>query len=145
MGEKKEEVMEEEKEGVTVAWVSRHLPLMEQIRVLKEKLGEDTTIVPLPKTYKSTDEILKDIEEVNAKYAVLVLPLSMIAQLVKHKHITWLWAEMEALHICDLKECKDFNQDTDTWIALHGETVGRHLRFRRFKIIKEVKLVLEDF
>ncbi|RLF92095.1 hypothetical protein DRN52_08455 [Thermococci archaeon] len=129
---------------VKVAWVSRHRPTPAQVDVLRKKLGE-IKIFQLSQTFRDANEVLEEIKKRKCEYAVLVLPLSMIARLVKDKTITWLWAEMEALHICDILKCEEWNPDTDTWLPLRGEKEGRHMRFKGFKKIKKVELVLEEW
>ena len=69
----------------------------------------------------------------------------MIAQLVRDKSITWLWAEMRGLHECVLEECDEFNSETDVWLPLRGSDKGRHMRFVKFKRIVKVELVLEEW
>ena len=129
---------------VRVAWVSRHPPLPLQVKRLSEKLG-DVEVWMISKTFTSIDEILGEIREIGAKYAVVVLPLSMIARLIKDKSITWLWAEMIPVHkhSCIGENCPDYNPESD--VIMKGSTFNRHLRFKEFKLIKEVKLVLEEW
>jgi len=129
---------------VRVAWVSRHKPLPIQLRTLREKLGE-FELIQLSKTYRDAKEVLEEIKRHDCQYAVLVLPLSMIAQLVRDKSITWLWAEMRGLHECVLEECDEFNSETDVWLPLRGSDKGRHMRFVKFKRIVKVELVLEEW
>ncbi len=127
---------------VKVAWISRHPPLPLQILMLNRKLG-DVEVTVISNTFTSIDEIIRKVKEIGAKYAVVVLPLSMIARLVKEKSITWLWAEMEPVHkhSCIGKECPDYNPDAD--VILPSPTFTRHLRFKEFKVIEDVKLVLK--
>jgi len=132
-------------ETVRVAWVSRHPPLKKQLEVLKEKLG-DIVVVQISRTFTDYKEVLDEIKNANCKYAVVVLPLSMIAQLVNDKSITWLFAEMEGIHECLGPElCEEFNPDTDVWLPLHGKSTGRHMRFKQFRKILRVEMVTEPF
>ena len=128
---------------VVVAWVSRHPPLEAQVQELKRRLG-DVKIVQVSKTFASARDVVREVKAVGAKYAVLVLPLSMIAEVIKEREVAWLWAEMEGLHECVLNKCDEFNPETDVWLPLRGSDKGRHMRFKGFKRIKEVRLVLED-
>ncbi|MHA1595705.1 MAG: hypothetical protein ACTSXX_13380 [Candidatus Baldrarchaeia archaeon] len=135
--------MDEEK--VVVAWVSRHAPLPSQIETLKQKIG-DFYLVQISRTFTSYKEVLDEIKKVGARYAVVVLPLSMIAQLVSDKSIVWLWAEMEGLHECGgPQECRDFDPSRDVWLPLHGQPRGRHMRFKQFRKILRVEMITEPF
>jgi len=136
-------ILEREKMTVKICWVSRHPPLPVQLKVLGEKLGE-YQLIHINRTFRRADEVLSEVKSHNAKYAVVVLPLSMIAELVKDKSITWLWAEMRALHECTMP-CPEFNSETDVWLPLRGSSKGRHMRFVRFRRIVKVELVLEDW
>ena len=125
---------------IKVAWVSRHRPLNSQIKTLKEKLG-DIQIVHINKTFADYREVLNTIKETGAKYAVVVLPLSMIALLVGDKDVTWLYSVMLAVHDnCMGEGCPLFNPDTDVFMP-----PNRHLRFYEFKKIKDVRMILEDW
>jgi len=128
---------------VKVAWVSRHKPLVKQIEELTKKLKKIEVFV-FDKTYRDADEVYSDIVKAGCKYAVLVLPLSMIAKLIKHKDITWLWAEMVPIHSCNLNKCKEFNPESDVWLPTKNN-LGRHLRFNKFRKIKKVELIFEEW
>lgn len=128
---------------IDIAWVSRHEPLESQVEWLSRVLGGSIRITHISMTFSGADEVCAMVRASNAKYAVVVLPLSMIARLVdKCRDITWLYAIMEPVHSeCIGKGCPLYNEKTD--VILTGNTV-RHLRFREFKRIKQVKLELED-
>ena len=128
---------------VVVAWVSRHPPLRAQLADLHAKFKVQK-IEHISKTFKDANEVCQEIRAVNAKVAVVVLPLSMIARLLETcKDVTFLWAEMQGLHECNINECKEFQPDTDVWLPLHGSDKGRHMRFIRFNKIKAIKMELE--
>ena len=129
---------------VKVAWVSRHLPVEAQVEELQRKLGDHETFY-LTQTFRNAEEVYQEIKKHECQYAVVVLPLSMIARLVTHKDITWLWAEMEALHNCNLEECTEFDEKRDVWLPLRGSSKGRHMRFKCFKKIVKLELVLEEW
>ncbi|MHA1593626.1 MAG: hypothetical protein ACTSXX_02685 [Candidatus Baldrarchaeia archaeon] len=132
-------------ERIKVAWVSRHPPLEAQLEVLREKLG-DFQLVRIAKTFTSYKEVLDEIKRFGCQYAVIVLPLSMIAQLVQDKSITWLWAEMEGLHEClGPSHCSEYDSKRDVWLPLHGQPKGRHMRFKGFRRIVRVEMVTEPF
>jgi len=135
-------------EKIVVAWVSRHPPLSAQLSALKQRLGE-VKVVPVLRTFKGADDVLGAVKATGASYAVVVLPLSMIAELLplaQREDITLLWAEMEALHMCkDARECAEFNSNTDVWLPLHGGPEGRHMRFKSFNVIKAIRVELEPF
>ena len=130
---------------IIVAWVSRHPPLLSQLLRLNELLGE-VEVVQIDKTFRSVREVHEDVKRAGAEYAVLVLPLSMTATLVnKYKDVTWLWAEMEALHEDESLNCPEYDEKTDVMLPTKTDsgTVYRHMRFKDFYVIKQVKLVLE--
>jgi len=127
-----------------VAWISRHPPLPKQLRVLMEKLGE-IEIVHISNTFRDAHEVLKEVRSIGAKYAVVVLPLSMIAVLTQYKDITWLWAEMFQVHDGDCigYVCPNYNPESD--VILKSVFTKRHLRFNKFYKIKEVQMIFEDW
>lgn len=137
-----------------ITWVSKHSPLPAQIKALKERFGGIANIIRINKTFENYTEVLDRIIETGAKYAVVVLPLSMTQLLVnapKAKGITWVEAEMESVHeerllnegSCNKHNCKDFNPETDT--VIQASKVSRHLRFVRFNKILWIETVKEPF
>jgi len=130
-------------EEVVVAWVSRHPPLRAQLADLHSRF-KVAKIEHISKTFRDATEVYNEVKAVGAKVAVVVLPLSMIARLIEiGRDITWLWAEMQGLHECNINECKEFQPDTDVWLPLAGSDKGRHMRFIRFHRIKAIKMELE--
>jgi len=126
-----------------VAWVSRHKPLPAQLNELKKKLGDDVEIVQISKTFRDVREVYYDIKSAGAQYAVVVLPLSMIAVLSQYKDIVWLWAEMEPLHQnCKGELCPEYDPNSD--VILEAVGMIRHLRFKEFKQILKVEMVTES-
>jgi len=121
----------------TIAWVSRHTPLKAQLEYFKQKLG-NYTLYHISQTFKDAQHVLDQIKQLQCKYAVVVLPLWVIAKLVQDKSIVWLYPEMEKLHE-NCNGCSEFNPDTDVIVK------GRHYRFRDFKVIEEVKVVFKDW
>ena len=130
---------------IKVAWISRHKPLEIQVEKLREIFGSEVEIVQISRTFRNAEEILKELRELNIRYAVLVLPLSMIAVLTRNKDITWIWSEMVTVHKgkCKGLTCKLYNPKTDVLLVSNGEI--RHLRFKGFKRIVKVELVFEPF
>jgi len=133
------------KEAEKVAWVSRHPPVSAQIDALNKKLGP-VSIYMVSETFRDAEEVLKEVRKAGAKYAVVVLPLSMIARLVNNKDITWLWAEMTPVHTYSCPgsdRCSQFDPFKD--VVLESANFNRHLRFERFKVIEDVRMVLSDW
>jgi hypothetical protein len=130
-----------------VAWVSKHPILPIQIKILKQKLG-NPQILQYAQPFVNVEELHNALKQANVKYAVVVLPLSMIAKLSEYDDITWIWSEMQKVHDnCSSISCELFNSDTDVLLPTrsnHG-MFYRHLRFSSFKKIKGVQLLLEDF
>lgn len=136
-----------------VAWVSRHKPLPAQVESLKRVLGE-VRVVQVARTFRSAQEVLREIKRTGAQYAVVVLPLSMISQLLplaKREGVTLLWAEMKppenhpgSADTClGPMKCPVFDKERDVWLPIQGLSHGRHLRFNRFYVIKDIRMELE--
>jgi len=128
---------------VRIAWVSRHVPIPAQVRELKRIFG-DISIVQISRVFTDAEEVYREVKKRNCTHAVVVLPLSIISLLLKHEDIVWIYAEMKALHTCDVLYCGEWDPDTDVWLPLKGEKEGRHMRFKKFWRIKEVRMVLEE-
>jgi hypothetical protein len=130
-----------------VAWVSKHPILPIQLKILKQKLG-NPQILQYAQPFVNVEELHNALKQADVKYAVVVLPLSMIAKLSEYDDITWIWSEMQKVHDdCIGLNCELFNSDTDVLLPTrsnHG-MFYRHLRFSCFKKIKGVQLLLEDF
>jgi hypothetical protein len=133
---------------VRVAWVSKHPILPIQLQVLKQKLGSDIQIFYYTQPFVDVQELYATLKQADIQYAVVVLPLSMIARLSEFHDITWLYSEMQKVHDnCPGLTCELFNSETDTILPTrsnHG-IFYRHLRFSTFKKIKGVQLLLESF
>ncbi len=65
-----------------VLWFSRHNPTMVQLRDLEDKIG-DFDYVQVSKTVENADEVLDIFEETESDAMVVVLPLPILADLVK--------------------------------------------------------------
>jgi len=135
-----------------VVWISRHAPLPSQLSLLMNNLGFAEVVI-IPKTFNTAEEVMEEIRRVGAKAAVVVLPLSMIAHLLplaRREGVRLLWAEMQpppehpgpADRCLGPGKCPIFNRDTDVWLPLAGTDVGRHLRFKAFHEIIDIKLEL---
>jgi len=122
-----------------IAWVSRHEPLERQIQELKRLFGE-IEVVKFARTFKDAGKLASEIS--GCDYAVVVLPLSMIAELIKRPDCPKLLrAEMRLLHNCETLPCPDFQPETD--VLLRGEET-RHYRFEKFVRIVELKLITKE-
>jgi len=120
-------------------WLSRHSPLPKQVLDLRAKGIELVAIIP---SVDTIDEILEIIKKHDAKYIIPVLPLSMIAKLLEKSQeygFTILFAEMETIHNGVCSSSCGFNPMTDTiyW--------GKHIRFKGYKVLKDIKFIFEDF
>ena len=131
-----------------VGWVSRHKILPVQREVLRQKLG-DVEFVIFDKTYTDAEKLYEQIKSLGIKYAVIVLPYSMTAQLVQHKDITWLHSDMQPVHNTNEKclgeKCPEFHPETDVILLSNDNKTIRHLRFMGFRVIKEVRIIFEEF
>jgi len=133
---------------VRIAWVSKHPILPVQYQELKRKLGNNLEIVRYANPFVSVEELYTTLKSANVQYAVVVLPLSMIARLVEYTDVVFLWSEMVKVHDgCEGLSCPLYDPTQDAILPTrsnHG-IFYRHFRFAGFKIIKSVKLELEDF
>lgn len=135
------------KKEVIIGWVSRHSPRPAQIRWLFNKFG-NITLVRISRTFRDAREVIKDLRKNNVQYAVVVLPLSIIAKLLEFaKDITFLWADMELIQIVPRSMQKEsipnFNEDSDVLVP-SGDKL-KHFRFKEFRKIVKLELVLEPF
>jgi len=132
-----------------VLWVSRHYPLLAQIRELQKIYGADIEIVQMRGYIPNAEAIVQKAKEVGAEVIVPVLPLSMIAKLTemqKKNGFTLLFAKMKMV------ACTK-NLEEATMIAMeaperrtmitYGDGFARVFEFERFERIVEVKLVTE--
>ena len=129
----------------TVGWFSRHVPLPAQLRELEQKLGK-CVVIEQKQMFSSASDMIALAKEWKVEHAVIVAPLSMIAKVVEAKDngIIWLWAQMEPVHPnISCSSCKEYNADRDVIAPNNRGGLTRHYRFKEFKIIKRVDLVLE--
>jgi len=123
-----------------VAWVSQHKPLKMQEQALKEKLGNDTQIVRLSKRYENADVIIEILTNLEAKYAVVVLPLTIIKHLLHHpgrNGTVFLKADM-------IPARDEYNPDSD---VLMKADIGmkRHTTFSGYLVYKDIREITEPF
>ncbi len=125
---------------IIVAWVSRHPALKAQEEVLKAQLLSDIKIVEMNKTYKNASVIIKLLKEHGAKYAVVVLPLSIIKHLLNapdRDGIVFLKAEMKPA-------TGEYNPDWD--VLMEDEPgIKRHKTFTGYQVYREILEITEPF
>jgi len=112
-----------------IYWVSRHAPLVSQLRELKRIFNEDVELIVDPEPFSSAKEIAERYKSSGCSDLVVVAPLSVIMRLVEEEGLHPLWAEM--VEVADEKEAE-------------VTVKGKHYRFAGFKRVKGVKLELED-
>jgi len=121
-----------------ILWLSRHEPLVSQIKYLKEKFG-DIEIEKKPVIVKDANHAMEIIKESGAEVVIPVLPQSVIMHITPRcaqENILLLRADMELLHECN-PACSKFRKNEDTWVN------GRHYRFRQFNKLLEIKIIEE--
>ena len=131
-------------EKTVVLWVSRHPPLPIQIQRFEERLG-GIEIWQLSGRVPDAEFVAEKAKEVNARYIVPVLPLSMIARLVelaKREGFIVLWAEMEQVSQ-GTGTPPEIDRTREVIVEAHG--TWKVMRFKQFHVIKAVKLELEPF
>jgi hypothetical protein len=137
---------------VKIAWICRHPILEAQKESILKIFGENVTIIQFTSTFVSAEYLYSLLKNAEVTHAVVVLPLSMIQHLVKHKDIVWLYCDMNKVHDnCPGEGCKLFDKRSDVLIKPGTTFPGtfnykrpKHYRFVGFKKIAEVTLKLED-
>ena len=120
-------------------WCSRHKPLLAQIKVLGDR--GVTLIIPNKTFFTDADEVIQLAKAFNCQIIIPVLPLSVIAKIceaAERENLTVLYPLME-----ELNNTVDFNEETDVKLNVAGKT--KVARFKFFKRVRGVKLVLEDW
>ena len=121
--------------------MSRHTPLPAQLNFLRRVLGNFKLII-YAQRIPNAEFAVELARKVRADIIIPVLPLSFIARLCeasKRENFEVWWAEMHLIHQCTQTPCPDYNPNTDVIMP-----PNRHFRFKTFKRIKEIRLVLED-
>lgn len=137
--------MVREQGSVKILWASRHPVLLAQLEELRRKLT-DVEIVYETGPFASAEEIMELAKKHHVKYIVPVLPLTMIARLIdlaKKEGITVLWAQMVPV-ATGKGEPPPYDGRRKTCVTYKDGT-WRIFEFDCFKIIKGVKLELEDW
>jgi len=137
---------------VTILWVSRHNPLPAQIKALEEKLGA-VKIYQFGGTVPNAEFVADLAKQLGAKIVIPVLPLSIIArltELARSNNFTLLWAEMEQVKVLSYepKAGVDYNPEVETVVVAAGAHEAKSykvMRFKRFNIIKAVRLEMEPW
>ena len=135
-----------------VLWISRHKPLVAQLRALREKLGE-SELVQHDKPLSTAEDAIKLARQYKADVVIAVLPLSFMAYLADaaaREGFTLLRADMENIHLCSQDPCPEFDPDTDVIMQSRDlndpeKTIRRHFRFRGFQKLVKVELVTEPW
>lgn len=134
-----------------VLWVSRHTPLKAQIEELKRKIP-DIMLVQVSLKIPSAEYLYYNIKAIKAKYVVPILPLSFLRRLLKlaGNDIIILWPIMRELHVKPFGEepCSEYDTERDIIAEgydKYGVKIQRHYRFQKFSILKDIKLILEEF
>ncbi len=135
-----------------ILWVSRHSPLKAQIEALERKLGA-IVVYQLSGYISDADEVMDVAMRLGAHFIIPVLPLSFIARLVelaRRVGKTVLWAEMEQVKLMDNepKPGVDYDPNVETVViaaGAHEQRSYKIMRFKRFHVIKAVKLELEPW
>jgi len=125
-----------------IIWASQHQPLPSQIDVLKKHFG-NIEFIKLPDV-PNAEYVIDLARDENIKVIATVLPMSMVQRMLeisKGMNIDIIRPEMELLHLCNPFECKEYNKDTDVALSARGEKRLRHMRFRLFTKIHELRFV----
>lgn len=123
---------------VKILWISKHEPLKVQREELKRRYG-NVEIIWYPHFIKNAKHVVELMKKYEADEVVTVLPLTMIKHLVE-MGVKPIIAKMEVVHICSKIPCPEYDPDRD-FIDVRCR---RHLRFKRFKRLVEIKLLEEE-
>lgn len=136
--------------STTVLWVSRHPPLKAQLSAMRMKLRR-VRVVQVSGVVPNADYVIELARKYGARIIVPVLPLSFIARLVERARgygITILFARMEAIaQVSSAEEARELIREfpeARTMTAYADGTIKIH-EFKRFEVVKEVRLVTEPF
>jgi 5,10-methylenetetrahydrofolate reductase len=134
-----------------VLWISRHKPLPSQVKYLEKKL-EAFEIIQYTQPIATAQKAIELAEAVNADYIVPVLPMSFVVHLVnkaKEYNYTVLRSEMELIHNCELENCPEYDEETDVILISKDlstlEVIKRHVRFKEFVVLKDIKIITEKW
>lgn len=110
-----------------ILWVSKHPVLNSQLKALEEYFNDKVVVDMDPAPFDSAETIITRFRQGKYDDIVVVAPLSVISKMCE-TGVKPLWAEMEEVS------------------PEQAETVvkGRFYRFKRFRRIKEVRVVFED-
>jgi len=120
-------------------WCSKHKPLKAQLQVLQDRGVE--LFIPNKTFFIDAEEIVDLALKYNCNIIITVLPLSMIArvcEIAERHNIIVLYPLME-----DLDNNVELNEDTDVKVNIAGRV--KVARFKCFKRVRGVKLILEDW
>jgi len=144
------ELVKDEGASTTIIWASRHDPLPEQLSQLRERLGP-IRVVKIEGIIPSAEWLAEKARELNAKYIVPVLPLSMIARLAelsKRYGFTLLYAKMEEIaKTSNREEAEKLVKQAPTKRTAVEYSGGlyRVWEFKCYEKIVKVELVTEPF
>jgi hypothetical protein len=134
-----------------VLWISRHRVLPAQEKVLKEKLGDNVTILTYSKPIPTDDFAVQLIKKTHAEIVIPVLPATIVNRLVEksiEENYKWkVWIPiMELIHNCKEPRCPEYNPETDSIVESRdfdtGELIFRHYRFKKF--VWRKRIIYED-
>lgn len=123
---------------IKILWVSRHVPLVSQVKALKTIFGQDCKIKVDGRPFASATDIVKRMKDNHVQELVLVAPLSVCEQLL-NKGIKPLWADMREVDCNSPKVEVKANGQRE---KLSGKT--RCYEFVRFRRLIKIELKFED-
>jgi len=137
---------------VRVLWVSRHPILIKQLERLKD-IFDEVEVENYEKVVPSAEFLVKNVIVPN-KFNIVIplLPLTVVKRLVelgnKHGFEVW-WVEMETVKIVYEKPVilKDYDPSHMIFTEIYdedGKKAYKIMRFKDFKRVKEVRVILED-
>lgn len=130
---------------VRVLWLTKKPPVKAEIEAIEKIIGPHHKVehITKHKSFASAREVIEFINRYSPDIVVPILPLSTKRWILKHRE---LWKNPNMIFLepiaHDVEDTSQFNPDTDFYIGKENKAI---LRFDKFKILKDVVLVMEDF
>ena len=112
-----------------ILWMSRHKPVLSQIKELQKLFGTDVVVEQDPRPFDSAEQIVKRYKVGNYQDIVVVAPLSVLAKMCE-LGLKPLWA--------------DAAEETNERRIEYRGARGKGFRFIGFKRVSRIELVFEE-
>jgi hypothetical protein len=122
-----------------ILWISRHQPLKEQKKQLKQLFG-DISFTLWQSGVRDAEHVLELKKMFDADEIVTILPLTIIQKLCEIG-VYPLYPEMKLIHDnCMIEGCKEYDSSMD-YIDFNAR---KHWRFVKFVRVKSIEMIYEE-